>query len=57
MQKLQKKGKNVKIVTTEEEQHQIELAKKYEALQKQILDGGHLLADKEKEAAAEKRAL
>lgn len=58
MQKLANKGQNVKIITAEQEdQSQLEMAKKMEILQQQLMTGGDLLDAKAKEAAAEKRAL
>ena len=57
MQKLQSKGQNVKIVSQQDEALQAERQRKFDELQKQLLTGGQVLADKEKKAAAEKRAL
>jgi hypothetical protein len=45
------------VVSDDHDKQQQEMARKMEELQAQLMQGGALLEDKAKEAAAEKRAL
>lgn len=57
MKKLAKKGQNVRVVSDDHDKQQQEMARKMDQLEAQLMQGGALLEDKAKEAAAEKRAL